>query len=391
MEAAEPIKYETKKPILENTKIDFIEELSVKQEKEEYKIKFGIKDNYLAIKVENEISKNINYYLNFYTLNEFQNFSMIFSLFKSLKDIISFLKNLKYEIEEKNEDLKVKFNIFNPDGKSKLIELNLQKYLKDTSYMIKYLLEEIKSIKINIHNSEENTKKLEVEIKELKKNNLNNELNYKSEISNLKEENKKLWEENNKLKKLFENINKIEKPINANFNSNIISIKQIEFIFDYIKENDKSFNLTDIQLLYRGSRDGDKTETCHQLCDNKQNVLIIIKSEKGFTFGGYCKIGFKTNSKKDEYQIDNNCFLFSIDLKKIYPVIKDKSVICYIGDTFGLCFCGSLGFYNNFMSNKKNKIYSSIKDYFNGLENNFEMNGGKSDFKCLELEVFQLL
>ena len=120
MEAAEPIKYETKKPILENTKIDFIEELSVKQEKEEYKIKFGIKDNYLAIKVENEISKNINYYLNFYTLNEFQNFSMIFSLFKSLKDIISFLKNLKYEIEEKNEDLKVKFNIFNPDGKSKL-------------------------------------------------------------------------------------------------------------------------------------------------------------------------------------------------------------------------------------------------------------------------------
>ena len=149
MEAAEPIKYETKKPILENTKIDFIEELSVKQEKEEYKIKFGIKDNYLAIKVENEISKNINYYLNFYTLNEFQNFSMIFSLFKSLKDIISFLKNLKYEIEEKNEDLKVKFNIFNPDGKSKLIELNLQKYLKDTSYMIKYLLEEIKSIKIN--------------------------------------------------------------------------------------------------------------------------------------------------------------------------------------------------------------------------------------------------
>ena len=62
---------------------------------------------------------------------------MIFSLFKSLKDIISFLKNLKYEIEEKNEDLKVKFNIFNPDGKSKLIELNLQKYLKDTSYMIK--------------------------------------------------------------------------------------------------------------------------------------------------------------------------------------------------------------------------------------------------------------
>ena len=38
-----------------------------------------------------------------------------------------------------------------------------------------------------------------------------------------------------------------------------------------------------------------------------------------------------------------------------------------------------------------NKIEKKIKKMFNGIENNFEMNGGKDTFICKELEVFQLL
>ena len=40
-----------------------------------------------------------------------------------------------------------------------------------------------------------------------------------------------------------------------------------------------------MQLLYRGSRDGDSTQTCHELCDNKQNVLIVMKSDTNYVFG----------------------------------------------------------------------------------------------------------
>ena len=115
-----------------------------------------------------------------------------------------------------------------------------------------------------------------------------------------------------------------------------------------------------------------------------------MKSETGYIFGGYSKIGFKTNNNW-AYEIDNNCFLFSLNLKKIYPVIKDKKVICHVDEKYGLCFYNSLAFYDYFMTEKKQNISESIKEWFNGFEDKFEMNGGQGFFKFNELEVFQLL
>ena len=169
----------------------------------------------------------------------------------------------------------------------------------------------------------------------------------------------------------------------------IFSMSDIQFIIDYIKEADKSFKFKNLKLLYRGSRDGDRTKTCHQLCDNKQNVLIIIQSDIGNIFGGYSKIGFKVNNKA-EYLVDNNCFLFSYEYKNIYPSVKDKQNICHISDYCGLCFTGSLGFFDKFMNSNDNWIdKSNIQDHFNRLNEPCEMNGGKNKFRIQELEVFQ--
>ena len=97
-----------------------------------------------------------------------------------------------------------------------------------------------------------------------------------------------------------------------------------------------------------------------------------MKSETGYIFGGYSKIGFKTNNN-NAYEIDNNCFLFSLNLKKIYPVIKDKKVICHIEEVYGLCFCKSLGFYDYFMTKKNNQnITESIKEYLMVLKINMK-------------------
>ena len=388
MDDAPPILMETPKTY---SKIDYIEEITINKEKENYKIHFGIQGNDLLIKAESENTKNIYYYQYCFTINELQNISMIFSMYKAAKEIIAFLKDLKFEIEEKNENLLLKFNVFMPNGQNKLIELVLKKCLLDTNNIIKSLLEKIKSMETNIKNLEENIKlektKHNSEIKELKDN-----------ISNLKEnniryenENKKLWEEINKLKESQIIFNNKENAINS-FDSKIIESKDnINFILDYIKQNDKSLNISKIKLLFRGSRDGERTKTCHELCDNKQHVLIIMKSETGYIFGGYSKIGFKSN-KILEYKIDNNCFLFSLNLKKIYPVIKDKNVICHTRETSGLCFFGSLMFYDYFMSKKDwPNLNMDIKQYFNNLETIYEMNGGQEYFKCDELEVFQLL
>ena len=130
MEDAPPIFMETPKTY---SKIDYIEEIMIKREKENYKIQLGIQGNDLLIKAESENTKNIYYYQYCFTINELQNISMIFSMYKAAKEIIAFLKDLKFEIEEKNENLLLKFNVFMPNGQNKLIELVLKKCLLDTN------------------------------------------------------------------------------------------------------------------------------------------------------------------------------------------------------------------------------------------------------------------
>ena len=105
MEAADPIQFITPKQNIENEKIDFIEELKVIKENENYKIQFGLKENKndLTIKVISENSKDIYYFQQSYTLNEFQHLSKIFVVYETAKDTILFLKNLKFEIIEKDD------------------------------------------------------------------------------------------------------------------------------------------------------------------------------------------------------------------------------------------------------------------------------------------------
>ena len=350
--------------------INFIEELVIKQENKEYKIQFGVNGSTNVNEIILKVTPNNDeffYFINKYSQKELQHFSKIFSMYDNIEEIISFLKTLKLEIKEKGDDISIIFNVFLPNGKNQLIELILKKNLVEEKNIINYLLKENKLLKENIS---------------LLKNKI---INNENEINLLKEENKKLWDEINKIKE-SNKVNNEKTIIKNSFDSKIFnSINDIDFILDYIRKNDKSNSFNKIKLLYRGSRDGDRTKTCHNLCDNKKNVLIVIKSDYGYIFGGFCKIGFQVKDK-NEYLIDNNCFLFSYNLRKIYPVLKNVQAICYIGDEFGLCFSGSLTFSDNFMS--KNGMIQGGLSLFCGLSN--EMNGGKSEFKCKDLEVFQL-
>ena len=163
----------------------------------------------------------------------------------------------------------------------------------------------------------------------------------------------------------------------------------INFIFDYLKSNVET-SFSSIKLLYRSSLHGDNTKTLHELCDNKQNVLIVIKSDNGCLFGGFSKIGFKT-SKSGEEKIDNHSFLFSITKQKIYHVINNKPIIYHYTNYYGgFCIFNSFAFYDNFIK-RFGYISSSIKNYFNGLGDIYEMNNGKDKFIIEELEVYQLL
>ena len=192
------------------------------------------------------------------------------------------------------------------------------------------------------------------------------------------------------LKQLLQNI-QLQNVLNEKINSTIVTKKEINFIINYINENEneKYFSFDSLNLLFRASKDGDNTKLLHEKCDLKKNILILIKSDIGKIFGGYCKIGFKSQDKP-EYKIDNNYFLFSVDLKKIYPVIENKRPICYIESTFGLCFYSCLVLYNGFTKEKSGFVCPKKNGYFNGILNDYEMNGGVRNFKCKDLEIFQL-
>ena len=210
----------------------------------------------------------------------------------------------------------------------------------------------------------------------------------------IQKENKRYNELDNKYMELKKKYELLKEESQIGFKadaSNILSSpNKFKFITNYIKIKQPSFNFNEIKLLYRGSIQGDRTKTCHQFCDNKQDILIFIKTEKGNIFGGYSKIGFKT-SNKATYLMDNDCFLFSVNYEKIFPCIENKCHISHISDVCGLCFTGSLCFFDNFMTSNDNCIYKTIQQFFNRLDEPFEMNGGKSNFRCKELEVYQLI
>ena len=217
---------------------------------------------------------------------------------------------------------------------------------------------------------------------------------YKKLQELIQKENKRFNELDNKYMELKKKYELLKEESQIGFKadaSNILSSpNKFKFITNYIKIKQPSFNFNEIKLLYRGSIQGDRTKICHQFCDDKQDILIFIKTEKGNIFGGYSKIGFKT-SNKATYLMDNDCFLFSVNYEKIFPCIENKCHISHISDVCGLCFTGSLCFFDNFMTSNDNCIYKTIQQFFNRLDEPFEMNGGKSNFRCKELEVYQLI
>ena len=416
-------------------------EKEIKGQTDIYTLQIGKYKNIdnLVIKIIPEKLKNLCFYLFNANMAELIVSSDIFKYFKTIDDVIIEFEKISFEVEERNDELFLIFFMFKISGEKMKIELSFKKMVESSDNLIKYinlLSNKIKELNTTIFNSQSNEQIINFQISQLKQENITlktNALNLSNEKNNyiirsfqlqellqnennkytklennynqLKNENMKLKEfiqiENNRyneldnkymeLKKKYELL-KEESQIGFKADaSNILSSpNKFKFITNYIKIKQPSFNFNEIKLLYRGSIQGDRTKTCHQFCDNKQDILIFIKTEKGNIFGGYSKIGFKT-SNKATYLMDNDCFLFSVNYEKIFPCIENKCHISHISDVCGLCFTGSLCFFDNFMTSNDNCIYKTIQQFFNRLDEPFEMNGGKSNFRCKELEVYQLI
>lgn len=135
-----------------------------------------------------------------------------------------------------------------------------------------------------------------------------------NEISLLKEENKK---RDLRIEKIIENnVKKIDSYI-------LTEKEDIDFISNRLKKLDY-FKGKDIfyELIFRGTRDGETPDIFHKICDGKAKTITVIKTIKGLKFGGYIEREWK--SYGDWVKDDENCFVFSLDLKKVYEPVKGQ-------------------------------------------------------------------
>ena len=167
--------------------------------------------------------------------------------------------------------------------------------------------------------------------------------------------------------------------------SYIVSRREMNLISSWINPN-KTFKFT---LLYRGSVDGDSPYIFHSKCDNKGATVTLISTRNGWRFGGYSDVPweskFETYNKWD-YKNSTNAFIFSINLKKKYNIIREKfAIFCYerYGPTFGAG--QDITIRENFLT--ENNSCSSPSSY-GKMENTNEFNGGENYFIAKEVEVY---
>jgi hypothetical protein len=126
----------------------------------------------------------------------------------------------------------------------------------------------------------------------------------------------------------------------------------------------------------------------HRKCDGIPNTLSIIQTTKGYKFGGF--IESEWNTKDGWVNDDENAFMFSLDLMKIYNGIKGKARHCCasnVGPQFNILI--DLG-ENMFSKNNVQDMKTSNNSYA-GFTSDFETNGGEKYYLPQELEVFQII
>ena len=287
----------------------------------------------------------------------------------------------------------IKFNEVEKSDYSFICELNQNK-LDETKYSLNNT--SISNNKTNMKNEfiekkRNKSKKNKANKSEFNKNSHINNNNFILDFSekNINDENENnINNINNLIDNYIENFKKdIEKKIPEFQTKNLIKesiiIKNVEeesLIGDMIS----NLKIKKYRLIFRATRDGDSANIFHTLCDNYNKLVILIETQKGLRFGGYTSRNFRVSSHMKD---DNNSFLFSLDLKKVFKIIPGKNAIyCY--PKSGPCFSQeSLYIPNNFFKKPgKTRIFGGPFQF----EKDYEINNGEKNFLVKELEIFQV-
>ena len=333
--------------------------------KDNFTINIGKLDSKNQIIIKVDCPDEINL-----TSNQFS-FDDLTKLIKPLKanenidelysNLIELFNNNEYSIKGKEDKIEISINLYNNKGIKESYSIFLEEKEQDN--------------------------------KQIRKNIIKKVLQLENENKLLKNENIKLSEEIINLKKQIEEINKVLFQIKNNMsfdkmtiNSHIITNPQeFKFVLDRI-EHISSKKIKRLDLLYRASENKGSGKIFHEKCDGKMPTITIIHTKNDYIFGGYTEKSWSMKSQ------DDNAFCFSINLKKIYPIMKGKIAIGGGGSDNGPIFYGSYNFiqigkdaFSSFGHHSCDKTSN-----YEGVLNNFEISGGIEYFSILDYEVFHI-
>ncbi len=388
-------------PIIQTPKEEHKESFEIKQQEKNYKLNINIINQEIILNILDEKDLMKEYEIKL-TFDELKIIHKIFLTFNSCKDFIDFIKasveNKKMFIKKNKENqMTIEFmveylfkqNIIRFDLNQKKMNLELsiqdlyQKFI-NISEICKNLIEENKNIKEdNIILKQENQKLndrvciLEEKIKIIENENMVNKKN------NFEIQNNTVDKDLVSLKK-----NNISNLIN----STIMEKNEFDMIYSAIKER-MNKEIKEIKKLYQATKDGGDSETFHKLCDGISNTLVLYKSAGNRRFGGFASQWWKTG---DGTIPDKNCFLFSLDKKKIYySKNNDLQIVINACDGPSFVDCNSIYIIEidgNALKEKGLKTKEKkFKDIFAGDENALSEDGKFEGVYAKEYEVFQII
>ena len=318
-------------------------EFNLENKEEKFKLKISINEKLIFFEVEkiNEYpQKDFNIYL---SLEELEKINRFFNQFETTSEVFASLENLLKDknISIKEEKNKMKIIIFNP--------VNKKEFYIDVPLKEKDLKSEINSINSYISSLNNKINDLEKKVNIL--------WTFKGEYEEKKRE---------KLKGIFRDSNIIEKE------------DEVKLIFSWLNKKPTKTN-----LIYNSKNDGDSLSKFYEKVANKSPTILIVKSLNGYRFGGYSSVFWKNDS--DWYK-DDESFIFSLDSKKKYNILKNSINHIYGNPSF-VQFGNDIRIYDKFTSVDSNFVG---KLYYNSPDN-YEMNGGIKNFKVSNFEVYQII
>ena len=313
--------------------------------------------------------------------------------FKMFDDLNELENDLINTIKENNIEIT---NII-----EKEILINLKVFARNNNIVtIKLKQAEInEKDKINIlfQKIEELEKNNEIKVKKIVE--LENKISNISKI--IDDKNKKILSLEKEISETKSNLNKFIEEINKKFtklesksnvpiyenilvNSNIFQKKEdIQLLLNNISNIPKN-----LKLLYNSKIEGENVEKLIDTYTDKNDLIILVKTDNSKRFGGYAHECFKKNNFSKS---DKKAFLFNLDKKKIYRSRGDTFTIWRGSNTQDSKNFGTgtdLKIYHKFLSSSNKTFQIDFRDY--DYDNETYALNGKEDFNIAFLEIYQV-